>query len=970
MRKIAVVMIFVFMGQIMLPSAAFAGALEIAYGDSSSSYALSGDYTIDGNVPSFGTGKTNDTFTISADTLTNINGGSYTGFVVQSGQTLNLNNIQTHGFDTETGAVANHYGTVNWTGASDTNIVNHSTLNLGNGGAGNFSLNAGGSITGSGQTNITGTVVNNGSISQQRINIAEGGSLRSNPELLSTASIQGYFNNDGTLIFTGGENNHYISGDGIVEFDGVITNSAYIMQDALVSSGELTTQINGIGSGIQGNVENNATIISSRVVLSDARTISGSGTLRIAGNSSQLDMRDGSVEQNSVEIGSNATLYINNSTLYTGYFRASLINEGEVINGSSDDSFTLLGGSNSGSIQRAFMPGGLKGNTFIAGDFENNGSFSQAGLTINEGGNFHTDLGNLDVDTLTNNGTLTLTGGNLNWLNLTGNGNIVIDGTVINGMTLTQDITINADKSLISLGSLQGAITNNGNLSVEGGEFNTTLSGSGVTEFEDVSLGPLATTLGNFRVVEGVSLDMNEVQSTAGTAEINGTLGMTVSDLTKDSADYTGAKLTATSVTLGDAAKLQVTFINDADTKLAKGESTGWMELIGGTIEGSWADVLSNNRYKVEAKEGSQGLIKATYVKSGEETAREAGANENEQAAARAWDNEDISDSNSTAYKLDQLSQTDAAGYVKALEDLTPVQVPMVKTNVTNINQSIYTAAASHMQYGDFAGLSAGDQYAYKSFWAQALFNNTKHDVHGGFDGNTYGGALGLDFGDLIDKTFGVGYAYANSSLNADAKTVKANTHNIFLYGNYTGVENWYFDGTLGYNFGAYKETKTVMGVTQSPKYNVNSIAVQATAQYHWTDYLTPLGSLRYIFANQAAYDDGFGQHVGASNDHTLTAMLGAKAGSEIQTANFLLKPEVTLGATFDIIQSGNDVTVSTGISSYQVKTEQLNRFGVTAGVGIAAEITEQVELALNYNGQFRSNYYNHTGALKFKYNF
>jgi len=480
----------------------------------------------------------------------------------------------------------------------------------------------------------------------------------------------------------------------------------------------------------------------------------------------------------------------------------------------------------------------------------------------------------------------------------------------------------------------------------------------------------LATTLGNFTVTTGDNLDMNEVHATAGTAHIKGTLGMTVSDITKDSAEYTGAKLTATDVILGNAAKLQVTFINDADTKLAKGESTGWMELIGGTIEGSWADVLSNNRYKVEAKEGSQGLIKATYVKSGEETAREAGANENEQAAARAWDNEDISDSNSTAYKLDQLSQTDAAGYVKALEDLTPVQVAMAKTNVTNINQSIYTAAASHMQYGDFAGLSAGDQYTYKSVWAQALFNNTKHDVHGGFDGNTYGGALGLDLTDFQDTSFGVGYAYANSNLNADAKKVKANTHNIFLYGNYTGVENWYFDATLGYNFGAYKETKTVMGVSHSPKYNVNSIATQATAQYHWTDYLTPLGSLRYIFANQAAYDDGFGQHIGSSSGHTLTAMLGTKFGGNMQSGNLLLKPELTLGATFDIIQSGNDVTVSTGVSSYQVKSEQLNRFGIEAGVGVAAELTEQVELALNYNGQFRSNYFNHTGALKFKYSF
>ena len=307
---------------------------------------------------------------------------------------------------------------------------------------------------------------------------------------------------------------------------------------------------------------------------------------------------------------------------------------------------------------------------------------------------------------------------------------------------------------------------------------------------------------------------------------------------------------------------------------------------------------------------------------------------------------------------------------MEALEDLAPVQVPMVKSNVSSLNQSIYTAANNHMQYGG-NGLAAGDMFAYKSVWMQGLYNKAKNNVHGGFEGDTYGGAVGMDISNGEYATIGLGYAYAYSKLKAEGKKTNADSQNIFLYGNYTGLEDWYFDGTLGYNFGKYKETKNVFGVgTGKGNYHVNSLAAQAMAQYYLNEYITPLAGIRYIYAHQGAYNDGLGQHIYSASDHTLTALLGAKTGRNFQAGKLVLKPEVKVAALFDVLQHGDHIAVSTGSNSYSVKSEQLKKFGVEAGAGVGIDLTDQLELSLGYDGQFRSHYYNHTGSAKLKYSF
>ncbi|MBQ4494104.1 MAG: autotransporter outer membrane beta-barrel domain-containing protein [Elusimicrobiaceae bacterium] len=125
-----------------------------------------------------------------------------------------------------------------------------------------------------------------------------------------------------------------------------------------------------------------------------------------------------------------------------------------------------------------------------------------------------------------------------------------------------------------------------------------------------------------------------------------------------------------------------------------------------------------------------------------------------------------------------------------------------------------------------------------------------------------------------------------------------------------------------------------------------------------------------YVFADQASYKDGFGQKISSSKDQTLTAVLGAKVGQNFKTGSILLKPEFKLAAVCDLMQDGDNLNVSTGLNSYSVKTEQLEKFGIETGLKVLTALTDNVELSVSYDGQFRSDYYNHTASFSVKYCF
>lgn len=83
------------------------------------------------------------------------------------------------------------------------------------------------------------------------------------------------------------------------------------------------------------------------------------------------------------------------------------------------------------------------------------------------------------------------------------------------------------------------------------------------------------------------------------------------------------------------------------------------------------------------------------------------------------------------------------------------------------------------------------------------------------------------------------------------------------------------------------------------------------------------------------------------------------------------LRPEARLAMTYDLMNDDNNsvVTLANG-SAYSVNGEALDRFGIEFGAGLTADVNDNVELSVGYEGKFREDYQDHTGLFNAKYKF
>ena len=90
-------------------------------------------------------------------------------------------------------------------------------------------------------------------------------------------------------------------------------------------------------------------------------------------------------------------------------------------------------------------------------------------------------------------------------------------------------------------------------------------------------------------------------------------------------------------------------------------------------------------------------------------------------------------------------------------------------------------------------GIAGGDAFQ-GGMWVQGLYNHSKQDKTASnekFKANTRGVLVGVDDKLSDALTVGLGYAYTNTSVDAEHRDVDLDGHNVFLYGYYQ-PSNWY----------------------------------------------------------------------------------------------------------------------------------------------------------------------------------
>lgn len=465
----------------------------------------------------------------------------------------------------------------------------------------------------------------------------------------------------------------------------------------------------------------------------------------------------------------------------------------------------------------------------------------------------------------------------------------------------------------------------------------------------------------------------------------NSTLAFTVTD--KD----TYGKIYANYVNISEnGTNLNMTLNGAA---LAKGETTT-LKLFNGEdsdkveIEGKFANLSQNSRY--EFKDNGDGTFEVKSVGSATDAVVDAGGSANNAGTAEAWDSVSSSTSSPVAAavteKLAQLSNsTNAAeqkAYVAALTAVAPEVAPMVQqTQSENANQ-VFGAVSTRLTGGSIStggeGMASGDSILKRgAMWVQGLFNKSKLDDTSkakGFDADSSGIAFGAEKFVTDDTKVGIGYAYTNTDIDGFMRDTDVDTHTAIVYGEYK-PNNWYVNGIATYGWSDYEEKKSVAGVGVKADYDVETFGLQAMTGYDMQVNgfgLTPEAGLRYVHIKQDAYKDSADQKVSGNDSDILTGVIGAKVSKSWELENGMnIKPEARIAATYDLMNDDvNSVVTLANGSAYAVEGEALDRFGMEFGAGVTAEVNDNVELSLGYEGKFREDYQDHTGLINAKYKF
>ena len=465
----------------------------------------------------------------------------------------------------------------------------------------------------------------------------------------------------------------------------------------------------------------------------------------------------------------------------------------------------------------------------------------------------------------------------------------------------------------------------------------------------------------------------------------NSTLAFTVTD--KD----TYGKIHANYVNISEnGTNLNMTLNGAA---LAKGETTT-LKLFNGEdsdeveIEGKFANLSKNSRY--EFADNGDGTFKVTSVASAADTVADAGGSANNAGTAEAWDSVSASISSpvaaSVTEKLAQLSNsTDAAeqkAYVDALTAVAPEVAPMVQKTQTETANQVFGTVGTRLTGGSIStggeGMASGDSiFKRGAMWVQGLFNKSKLDDTSkakGFDADSSGIAFGAEKFVTDDTKVGIGYAYTNTDIDGFMRSTDVDTHTAILYGEYK-PSNWYVNGIATYGWSDYEESKSVAGVGVKADYDVETFGLQAMTGYDMNVNglgITPEAGLRYVHIKQDAYKDSADQRVSANDSDILTGVIGAKVSKNFELSNGMnIKPEARIAATYDLFNDDvNSVVTLANGSAYAVDGEALDRFGMEFGAGVTAEVNDNVELSLGYEGKFREDYQDHTGLINAKYKF
>ena len=499
-------------------------------------------------------------------------------------------------------------------------------------------------------------------------------------------------------------------------------------------------------------------------------------------------------------------------------------------------------------------------------------------------------------------------------------------------------------------------------------------------------------TINILDTTRGVSVDTlnaKDTTVTGGVLNINKAMNVT-GDLTLDSGTagdgtITFAKGSNLSVKVNKTAIANNVINNGATLNMVFDTGfEGEYKIVTGSLDKEFDGYNNNALYNIaSSKNGTYQISK----KTAQEISEAVSATQNEAnviAALTAQSDTGNAKANIIANSINDALQSgneaEIAAAKEAASALAPDVAPVVSQTETTVANQIYSAIGTRLSGGinnANQGISSGDMLDDAAVWVQGLYNKSKLNNTSkayGYDADTYGAAFGLEKYVTKATKLGAGYAYNSTDIDGHNRDTDVHTSTLFAYGEYK-PNNWFVNGIMSYGWSDYKEKKHSV-VDVKSKYDVDTFGLQAMTGYDinlpQAFTLTPEAGVRYAHVDQDSYTDDAGQSVKSHKGNIWTGVAGAKLSKAFAADNgMIFKPELRFAATYDLKNDkGNTLVTLANGTSYFVQGTALKRFGVEVGAGVTADLSDNVELSMGYEGRFRSHYQDHTGLINAKYKF
>lgn len=283
-------------------------------------------------------------------------------------------------------------------------------------------------------------------------------------------------------------------------------------------------------------------------------------------------------------------------------------------------------------------------------------------------------------------------------------------------------------------------------------------------------------------------------------------------------------------------------------------------------------------------------------------------------------------------------------------------------------------------------GVAAGEQFlggaGNWALWGRAGASFAEFDPSSvnGFESDTYAVSLGMD-GDVAEHLrMGLAVFYSDTKVDEIGTGANSNQdiegYGVLLYGTYR-PEDFYVNATVGYGMNEYDSRRLAAGGVNTANYDGTQFMARAEVGKVFTEGawdLSPHVGLRFNKVDIDGYTETgiLPTTVGSQSLTSLRGVLGLSGRyTHVLEDGAKLIPEAYVRGLQELADPNEAITGNVvGGGSFISQTTERDKFSYATGAGITYEMDDQFSIRFLYDGEFQTDYQEHSITAAIRYQF